>query len=91
MLLIAILSFPPAAFLIDSPSMCSPVKDARHARRIDYTTANANFGNFEGLEGQLPSIDAEHGLLRGYADPNIGPSIRFEPGTNPYFVPDGPR
>ncbi len=57
---------------------------------IDYTTANANFGNFEGLEGQLPRIDPEHGLLRGYADPNVGPSIRFEPGTAPYFVPGAP-
>ncbi len=70
----------------------SAARGARTATSdIDYTTANANFGNFEGLEGQLPSIDAEHGLLRGYADPNIGPSIRFEPGSNPYFVPGGPR
>lgn len=57
---------------------------------IDYTTANANFGNFEGLEGQLPRIDPEHGLLRGYADPDEGPSIRFEPGSTPYFVPGAP-
>lgn len=57
---------------------------------IDYTTANANFGNFEGLEGQLPGVDPEHGILRGYADPNIGPSIRFEPGSAPYHVPGAP-
>jgi hypothetical protein len=53
---------------------------------IDYTTANANYENFGDLEMQLPSID-EHGLLRGYADPSIGPSIRFEPGVTPNFIP----
>jgi hypothetical protein len=57
---------------------------------IDYTTANANFGNFERLQSQLPSIDPEDGLLLGHAEPSIGPSIRFEPGTMPYVVPGGP-
>jgi hypothetical protein len=53
---------------------------------IDYTTANANYDYFEGLQKGLPSIDPEHGLLRGYPD---GPSIRFEPGRQPFFVPGG--
>ncbi|MBB5356833.1 RHS repeat-associated protein [Rhodanobacter sp. ANJX3] len=60
------------------------------ASDIDYTTANANIENFEGLEGDLPGIDPEHGVLRGYADPNVGPSIRFEPGIRPFFSPGGP-
>ena len=60
------------------------------ASDIDYTTANANFDYFEGLQDRLPAIDPEHGLLRGYADPSIGPSIRFEPGIQPYFIPGGP-
>ncbi|MGH7025084.1 MAG: hypothetical protein ACREEB_16060, partial [Caulobacteraceae bacterium] len=57
---------------------------------IDYTTGNASYGNFSDLQDQLPEIDPEHGLLRGYADPDIGPSIRFEPGATPYFKPGGP-
>jgi len=56
------------------------------ASDIDYTTANANYEYFDGLQDQLPSIDAEHGLLRGYADPGLGPSIRFEPGATPFFT-----
>jgi RHS repeat-associated protein len=54
---------------------------------IDFTTANANFDNFNGIKDRLPNIDPNHGLLRGPADPAIGPSIRFEPKSNPKFVP----
>ena len=60
------------------------------ASDIDYTTANANYENFGDLESQLPGIDPEHGILRGYADPNIGPSIRFEPGVPPSSIPGKP-
>ena len=66
----------------------SAARGARTAASdVDYTTANANYSNFEGLQDQLPGIDSEHGLLRGYADPTVGPSIRFEPGSAPSFMP----
>ncbi len=60
------------------------------ASDIDYTTVNADYEYFQGLENQLPSLDPGHGLLRGFADPAVGPSIRFEPGAQPFFVPGAP-
>ena len=54
---------------------------------IDYTTANSHIGNFQGIEGRLPNADPETPILRGTADPNQGPSIRFEPGLPPKFIP----
>jgi RHS repeat-associated protein len=50
---------------------------------IDYTTAGANHGNFDGLESQLPSANPETPILRGTGDPFQGPVIRFEPGEPP--------
>jgi len=66
----------------------SAARGARQAGSdIDYTTANSNIENFDGLQEQLPSIDPDHGILRGNADPFDGPSIRFEPGGTPFFTP----
>jgi RHS repeat-associated protein len=66
----------------------SAARGARNAASdIDYTTANSNYDYFEGIKQRLPSIDPEHGLLRGTADPTLGPSIRFEPGSRPFFIP----
>jgi len=53
---------------------------------IDYTTANANRDNFNGLEGNLPSPDPETPILRGSGDASQGPVIRFEPGNQPTKV-----
>lgn len=61
------------------------------ASDIDYTTANANHQEFGDLARRLPGIDPDHGLLRGGPDPYEGPSIRFEPGEAPRFVPAAPR
>lgn len=53
---------------------------------IDYTTANSNIGNFEGLEQNLPGM-VDHSLLRGAPE---GPSIRFEPYATPKYNPGPP-
>jgi len=54
---------------------------------IDYTTAGANHQEFDGLADSLPGLDPGHGLLKGGQDRDMGPSIRFEPGNDPRFVP----
>lgn len=54
---------------------------------IDYTTVNANHGNYADVLEDLPEIDTDHWLLRGNADPSDGPAIRFEPGNLPLFIP----
>jgi hypothetical protein len=46
---------------------------------IDYVVPPSSLQNFEGLEGQLPGLDPEHGIIPGVGNPNIGPVIRFEP------------
>jgi hypothetical protein len=53
---------------------------------IDYTTAWGPY--FHGLENQLPSL--QHGILNGAPNPYQGPSIRFEPGSAPAYVPNIP-
>ena len=54
---------------------------------IDYVTNPQHLPNFEGKEGQLPSIDPEHGIIPGAHNPYQGPGIRFEPGAEPAFTP----
>ena len=53
---------------------------------IDYTTANSNMDNFDGIADQLPGR-GDHGILRGSTDPSQGPGIRFEPGQKPTCIP----
>jgi hypothetical protein len=58
----------------------SAARGARHAGSdIDYVTHPQHLPHFKGLEGNLPKIDPEHGIVPGAANPYIGPSIRFEP------------
>jgi RHS repeat-associated protein len=56
---------------------------ARGARRpgsdIDYVVPPGSLPYYRGLEPRLPGIDRSHGIIPGFANPNIGPSIRFEP------------
>lgn len=60
---------------------------ARGARRagsdIDYVVPPSSLRYFKGLENQLPSLDARHGLIPGVGNPAIGSIIRFEPLTFP--------
>ncbi len=46
---------------------------------IDYVVPPSSLQHFEGLQGKLPSIDPKTGIIPGVGNPNIGPSIRFEP------------
>jgi RHS repeat-associated protein len=56
---------------------------ARGQRRpssdIDYIAPPSSLEYFRGLEGRLPRIDPEHGIIPGIGNRNIGPVIRFEP------------
>lgn len=46
---------------------------------IDYISPPSSQSYFEGLQSQLPGIDPKTGIIPGVPNPNIGPSIRFEP------------
>lgn len=46
---------------------------------IDYVVPPSSLPHFEGLQGKLPSIDPNTGIIPGVSNPNIGSSIRFEP------------
>lgn len=60
-------------------------KGAGSRSDTDFTTAGANRGNFEGLEGRLPNTDPRTPILRG--TPESGnPSVRFEPNTPPRMI-----
>lgn len=52
---------------------------------IDYVAPPSSHPNFNGLNGQLPSLDPKTGIIPGTPNPHIGPSIRFEPGVKPRF------
>ncbi|MFU8806093.1 MAG: hypothetical protein ACNA8W_19935, partial [Bradymonadaceae bacterium] len=54
---------------------------------IDYMRPHSSAGYFDGLESLLPAIDPTHPILGGVHNPFMGPGIRFEPGTPPYYVP----
>ena len=61
----------------------SSVLAARGARRagsdIDYVAPPSSLIYFRGLENKLPGMDAQHGIIPGVGNTNIGPVIRFEP------------
>ncbi|MGH9896160.1 MAG: hypothetical protein ACREA0_30050, partial [bacterium] len=54
---------------------------------IDYMVPHSSWDYYKGLEGQLPSIDPQRGIIGGVHNPYIGPGIRFEPNAVPYFLP----
>jgi hypothetical protein len=54
---------------------------------IDYLVPPSSLWYYTGLEGKLPSIDPGTGIIPGVHNPWIGPAIRFEPWSSPYFVP----
>jgi RHS repeat-associated protein len=56
---------------------------------IDYLAPPYGLPYFEGLQESLPSIDPAGGISPGLVNPYMGPSIRFEPGTSPFYVPGG--
>jgi len=46
---------------------------------IDYVAGPSSLPYFAGLQGKLPGLDPKTGVFPGCPNPNIGPSIRFEP------------
>src|SRR5262249_19733310 len=54
---------------------------------IDYLVPHGSFPYYNGLEGGLPSLDPG-GIIGGIHNPFMGPAIRFEPGADPFFVPE---
>jgi hypothetical protein len=56
---------------------------------IDFMVAHSNVAFFEktGLYKELPDLDK---IIPGVPNPFDGPSIRFEPFTRPYFIPEAP-
>ncbi len=55
---------------------------------IDYVVPHGSIQHYEAgnLHRQLPSIDSG-GIVGGTHNPFMGPAIRFEPRTNPVFIP----
>ena len=51
---------------------------------IDYIAPPSSHPYFEGQT--LPTVGPE-GLIPGLHNPHMGPAIRFEPGSAPFFVP----
>jgi hypothetical protein len=54
---------------------------------IDYLVPPSSNKYFQGLDSDLPLIDRGTGIIPGVHNPHIGPAIRFEPFSEPYFVP----
>ncbi len=62
----------------------SAAQGARTAESdIDYVVGPSSLLHYDGLEGDLPGIDPDHGIIPGYPNPDIGPSIPFEPTDFP--------
>jgi hypothetical protein len=57
---------------------------------IDYLFGYVSAPYFSELQWRLPSIDREPGggVVGGIFNPHMGPSVRFEPGVPPYFIPE---
>jgi RHS repeat-associated protein len=56
---------------------------------IDYVAPSNSHPYFRDFRENLPDLDPKHGIIPGPPDPHQGPSIRFEPGNKPRFVPGG--
>ena len=54
---------------------------------IDYVAPPGSLPYFDGMGGNLPSIDPGTGIFPGVHNPHVGPAIRFEPGAPPRLVP----
>jgi len=54
---------------------------------IDYVLPPSSFPYYDGKWDQLPDVDPGHGPVPGTHNPYIGPAVRFEPGSNPKYVP----
>lgn len=54
---------------------------------IDYLIGPSSRAYFDDFLSQLPSMDTRTGPIYGTPNPFIGPSIRFEPGAPPRFIP----
>ena len=54
---------------------------------IDYVVPISTREYIAPFENELPDIDPEHGILNGPHSSFEGPSIRFEPGQPPQFIP----
>ena len=54
---------------------------------IDYAAPPASIPYFDGVVGDLPDIDPDHGIVPGSQIIQDGPAIRFEPGAKPRFIP----
>ena len=54
---------------------------------IDYVAPPYGLPYFNGLQEYLPSIDPNGGISPGLFNPYEGPSVRFEPGSKPFFIP----
>ena len=50
---------------------------------IDFMATPSSADHFSGLEGQLPGIDPQSGIIVGVPNEHIGPSIQFDPEKFP--------
>jgi len=63
----------------------SAARGTRHeGSDIDYLASPSSYDNFQGLEGDLPNLDPDHGVLSGFPIPDQ-PAIPFEPTSDPVF------
>jgi hypothetical protein len=62
-------------------------KGPRTKSDIDYVTTPSSLEYYKGMDGRLPGLDPKTGIVPGTRNPYIGPSLRFEPGSPPRFVP----
>lgn len=89
---------PVGVVVIDFASSCREGRAPRDRHRppnregpgtrsdIDYLIGPSSRSYYEGLERELPGVDA-FGPILGTHNPFIGPAIRFDPGARPRFIP----
>lgn len=55
---------------------------------IDYFVPLSSTNYYKGLESELPDLDPKTGIIPSSGNPNIGPTIKFEPGAKqPTMIP----
>lgn len=54
---------------------------------IDYIVGPSSIDYYKDLSRRLPAIDPHDGIIPGIHNPYLGPSIRFEPGKPPKYIP----